>query len=89
MRKPHLLRSFGIYGRHNARTHGTKSGRSLGRPRCVFDRNAVHEMRAGGQSWRAIAAHLGVGVGTVRRAYERKPMARELSGLVDAAGAVL
>src|SRR5256885_15936 len=55
----------------------------------THDRNAVHEMRAGGQSWRAIAAHLGVGVGTVRRAYERKPMARELSGLVDAAGAVL
>jgi len=46
-------------------------------------------MRAGGQSWRAIAAHRRVGVGTVRRAYERKPMARELSGLVDAAGAVL
>ena len=55
----------------------------------THDRNAVHEMRAGGQSWRAIAAHLRVGVGTVRRAYERKPMARELSGLVDAAGAVL
>jgi|SRR5947207_1575028 len=78
-----------VAGLDYARTHGTKSGRSLGRPRCVFDRNAVHEMRAGGQSWRAIAAHLRVGVGTVRRAYERKPMARELSGLLDAAGAVL
>ena len=78
-----------VAGLDYAWTHGTKSGRSLGRPRCVFDRNAVHEMRAGGQSWRAIAAHLRVGVGTVRRAYERKPMARELSGLVDAAGAVL
>lgn len=70
-----------------SRTHGTKSGRSLGRPRCVFDRDAVHEMRAAGQSWRAIAALLGVGVGTVRRAYERKPIGRELSSVLNAIGA--
>jgi len=35
----------------------------------------------------AIAAQLGVGVGTVRRAFERKPNARELAGAVNATGA--
>lgn len=67
-----------VAGIEYARTHGTKSGRNLGRPRSVFDRDAVHEMRTAGQSWRAIAARLGVGVGTVRRAYERKPVRNEV-----------
>jgi DNA invertase Pin-like site-specific DNA recombinase len=76
-----------IAGLDYARTHGTKSGRSLGRPRRVYDRTAVPEMRAAGKSWRAIAAQLSVGVGTVRRAHERKPNGRELAGAVNATGA--
>ena len=48
----------------------------------MFDRNAVRTMRTAGKSWRAIATQLGVGVGTVRRAFERKPNARELAGAV-------
>jgi hypothetical protein len=40
-----------VAGLEYARTHGTKSGRSLGRPRCVFDRDAVRTMCAEGQSW--------------------------------------
>jgi putative DNA-invertase from lambdoid prophage Rac len=47
------------------------SGKRIGRPRRVFDRQQVvrlrdHEKR----SWPQIARRLGVGVGTVRRAYE-------------------
>jgi hypothetical protein len=36
----------------------------------VFQRSQVLELRAAGQSWRQIASTLGVGVGTVRRAYD-------------------
>jgi hypothetical protein len=72
-----------VAGIEYARTHGTESGRNLGRPRCVFDWNAVGAMRAAGASWRTIAAALGVGVGTC----ERKPIGRELSGVVNAGAA--
>ena len=41
-------------------------GKVLGRPRKVFRRDEVARMRAEGQSWRAIAKHLGVPVTTVR-----------------------
>jgi DNA invertase Pin-like site-specific DNA recombinase len=81
-----VIRERVVAGLDYARAHGTKSGRGLGRPRCVFDRDAVRTMRAARASWRAIAAHLGVGVGTVRRAYERRPNGRELS-VVNATGA--
>ena len=77
-----------VSGIEYARTHGTKSGRSLGRPRCVFDRDAVHGMRAAGHSWRTIASQLGVGIGTVRRAYERRTNGRESTGVVNAIGVV-
>src|SRR6266851_3308546 len=40
-----------------------------------------------GQSWRQIAAKLGLGVGTVRRACERRPNGRESAGVVKAFGA--
>ena len=63
-----------------ARLHGTRSGAGIGRPRAVFNRAAVFELRAAGQSWSQMATALGVGVGTVRRAYERglpKPASRE------------
>ena len=46
------------------------AGKQIGRPRRVFQRSQVLELRAAGQSWRQIAAVLGVGLGTVRRAYD-------------------
>jgi DNA invertase Pin-like site-specific DNA recombinase len=74
-----VIRERVIAGLDYARSHGTKSGRSLGRPRAVFDREAVRRMRdVEGLSWREVAARLDVGVGTVRRAYERKPIGKEL-----------
>jgi hypothetical protein len=44
-------------------------------------------MRAAAASWRTLAAALGVGVATVRRAYERRPNGREMASVVNATGA--
>ena len=41
----------------------------VGRPRAVVNRDQVGGLRAAGASWRAIARELGLGEGTVRRAY--------------------
>ena len=52
----------------------------------MFNRAAVFELRATGQSWSQLATALGVGVGTVRRTYEQglpKPSSRE-TGVRDA-----
>ena len=48
----------------------TRSGKDLptGRPRRVFRRDQVAELRSKGQSWREIARELGVPVSTLRRA---------------------
>jgi DNA invertase Pin-like site-specific DNA recombinase len=64
-----VIRERVVSGLEFARTHGTKSGRAIGRPRAVFDRASVIELRDAGQSWRQISAALGVAVRTVRRVY--------------------
>ncbi len=51
-------------GLRNARAKGKK----LGRPRVVVDGPRVAALRADGLSWAKVAATLGVGEGTVRRA---------------------
>ena len=43
-------------------------GRRLGRPRVSVDESRIAELRAEGRGWKAIAAELGVGVGTILRA---------------------
>jgi DNA invertase Pin-like site-specific DNA recombinase len=60
-----------IAGIEHAKTKGTKSGAAIGRPRAVFDRASVVELRTAGQSWRQIAAALSVGVATVCRVYDQ------------------
>jgi len=49
----------------------SRSGKNLaiGRPKCVFDRPRVRELRDQGLSWRAIAKKLGISIATARRAY--------------------
>src|SRR5713101_236654 len=47
-------------------------GKRLGRPRVVVDQVEVLELRNSGESWRAIAKKLGVGVGTVHRIAQRR-----------------
>jgi len=54
-------------GLDRARARGTRSGKAVGRPRKVFRRDQVAELRHQGLSWRQIARRLGVGEGTVRR----------------------
>ncbi len=46
------------------------AGKHVGRPREVFDRMEVVRLRRQGWSWPKIAARLGVGIGTVRRAFQ-------------------
>lgn len=60
-----------------ARQSGTRSGRAIGRPKAVFQRDRVSELRASGLSWRQIARRVGAGVGTVRRALAVGPMPAE------------
>jgi DNA invertase Pin-like site-specific DNA recombinase len=55
-------------GLNRAKTQGTKSGKSIGRPRVVFRRDEIAELRKRGMSWKQIAQQIGVSVASVRRA---------------------
>ncbi len=56
-------------GLERARVLGTRSGRGIGRPRRVFDRELVRQMRnEQNLSYSKIAESLGIGETTVRRA---------------------
>lgn len=44
-----------------------KAGKAMGRPRRIFNRDEVHELRRKGMSIASISQHLGIGVGTVAR----------------------
>lgn len=56
-------------GLDRVRVRGTRSGNPIGRPKVIFDRGKVVELRERGKSWREIARACGVGVTSVRRAY--------------------
>ena len=62
-----VIRERVIAGLEHARVAGTKSGRAIGRPRAVFARDKVVELRRGGLSLRQIARQCGVSEGTVRK----------------------
>jgi DNA invertase Pin-like site-specific DNA recombinase len=47
-----------------------KAGKALGRPRRIFNRDEVRDLRRKGMSIAAISEHLGIGVGTVARTLE-------------------
>jgi DNA invertase Pin-like site-specific DNA recombinase len=64
-----IIRDNVIAGLEYAKKHGTKSGRPIGRPRRIFDKETVVTLRDEGLSWSKIASKLGLGVGTVVRAY--------------------
>lgn len=46
-------------------------GKQLGRPQVTVDRLRIAELRTAGRGWKAIAAELGMGIGTVLRATAR------------------
>src|SRR6185312_1270292 len=56
-----------VAGVRHAQKHGTKSGLPFGRPRAIFDRSKVQELRASGLGIRAIAEQLGVSHGSIQR----------------------
>ena len=55
-------------GLTRAKQFGTRSGRSIGRPRALFQRDRALELRKQGLSWRNIAKTIGVSPSTIRRA---------------------
>ena len=57
-------------GLNRARAQGTKRGNPIGRPRAVFDRDKVRELRKEGKSCRDVGRVCGAGVTTVRRGYQ-------------------
>ena len=65
-----IIRERVLAGMEHARRNGTKSGKSVGRPKAVIDRDEVVKLRQEGLSWREIARKLRVGAATVRRAYK-------------------
>jgi DNA invertase Pin-like site-specific DNA recombinase len=62
-------------GLDRARSQGTKSGRPIGRPRIIFQRDEVPKLREQGWSWRKIAQKTGASVASVRRACQTSTMA--------------
>jgi DNA invertase Pin-like site-specific DNA recombinase len=68
-------------GLDRARKHGTASGRPIGRPRAVFRRDKVADLRAAGLSWSEISMELGVAASTCRAALAETPSAAVAPGL--------
>jgi DNA invertase Pin-like site-specific DNA recombinase len=66
-----LIRERVRAGLRNARSKGKR----LGRPCAIVDVAKIAALRSSGVSWRAIARKLGVGEGTVRRAFAKNPPA--------------
>ena len=62
-----LIRERVSAGMRNARSKGTRSGKAIGRPRRVFDREEVLRLRRDGLSIETIARQTRLGVGTVAR----------------------
>ena len=63
-----IIRERVVSGLEHARRNGTRSGRAVGRPRVIFHRDQVAQLRKQGRSWRQIARSLGVSAGSARRA---------------------
>jgi DNA invertase Pin-like site-specific DNA recombinase len=68
-----LIRERVSAGMRNAKARGTKSGKAIGRPRRIFNRDEVSRLRQDGLSLVKIAREMNVGVGTIARALESAP----------------
>src|SRR2546425_3422768 len=55
-----------------------QKGRKLGRPRVVVDIDKIASLRASGASWRTISRRMGLGVGTLHKAFQQR--SENLSG---------
>jgi DNA invertase Pin-like site-specific DNA recombinase len=63
-----LIRERVSAGMRNAKAKGTRSGKAIGRPRRIFNRDEVLRLRQDGLSLAKIAREMNVGVGTIARA---------------------
>ena len=63
------LRERVCAGLERARATGTRSGKAIGRPRTIFRRDQVRNLRKDGLSWQQIAQRLGTSSTAARRAY--------------------
>jgi putative DNA-invertase from lambdoid prophage Rac len=77
-----LIRERVSAGIKTAKARGTRSGRAIGRPRVIVDRQRVIQLRLAGASWATIGKALEVPSTTARRAYREtaplpKPCVRE------------
>jgi DNA invertase Pin-like site-specific DNA recombinase len=59
-------------GLQRAQLQGTRSGNAIGRPKVIFSREKVVELRRQGKSWREVARACSAGITTVRRAYRER-----------------
>ena len=62
-----LIRERVSAGMRATKTHGTKTGNAIGRPRRIFNRDEVVRLRETGLSIERIAGQLRIGVGTLAR----------------------
>jgi DNA invertase Pin-like site-specific DNA recombinase len=62
-----VIRERVVAGMEYARRHGTKSGNAIGRPKRIFNRAGVLQLRESGVSIEKIASQMRIGVGTVVR----------------------
>jgi DNA invertase Pin-like site-specific DNA recombinase len=60
-------------GLDRAKREGTKTGNPVGRPRVVFRRDRIIELRTQGLSWQQIARQMGVSRTSVRRGWQSVP----------------
>src|SRR5580704_6335391 len=65
-----LIRERVSAGMRAAKTHGTKTGNAIGRPRLIFNRDEVTRLRETGLSIEKIDRRMSIGVGTVVRALQ-------------------
>jgi putative DNA-invertase from lambdoid prophage Rac len=54
-------------GMEKARVHGTKSGKDIGRPSKIPDREVVEQLRSNQKKWREIAAQFNIDIATLFR----------------------
>ena len=63
-------------GLSRAKQQGTRSGNPVGRPKAIFDRQKVVDLRSQGRPWREIARACNAGITTVRRVYNSPSTSR-------------
>jgi len=69
-----LIRERVSAGMKAAKTYGTKTGNSIGRPRRIFNHDEVVRLRGTGLSIEKISEKMSIGVGTVVRVLQSRPV---------------